>query len=41
MADKEEGETETIAMDGAVVEQDVTMSEITAEIELGAASCND
>jgi len=41
MADDEEGDTGKMEMEGAEVEHDVTMSETTAEIEMGAAASND
>jgi len=41
MADEEDGDTGEMEMEGAEVEKDVTMSESTAEIEMGAATCND
>jgi hypothetical protein len=40
-ADKEEGETGEMEMEGAEVEKALTMSETTAEIEMGAAASND
>jgi len=39
MTDEEEGTTRE--MEGAEVEKDMTMSETTAEIEMGAAASND
>jgi len=39
MADEEQGDTGE--MEGAEMEQDVTMSETTAEIQMGAATSND
>ena len=40
-ADEEQGETGEMEMEGTEVEKDVTMSETTAEIEMGAAASND
>jgi len=40
MADNEKGETTEIEMEGAEVEKDVTMSETTAEIKMGAVTSN-
>jgi len=39
-ADEEQGETREREMEGIEVEKDVTMSETTAEIEMGAAASN-
>jgi len=40
-ADEEQGETGEMEMEGTQVEKEVTMSETTAEIEMGAAASND
>jgi len=40
-ADEEQGETGEMDMEQKKVEKDVTMSETTAEIEMGAAASND
>jgi len=40
-ADEEQGETRQRDMEGTEVEKDVTMSETTAEIKMGAAASND
>jgi len=41
MANEEEGETAEMEMEGVEVEKDVTISETTAEIKMGAATSND
>jgi len=41
MADKEEGDTGDMEMQGAEVGKDVTMRETTTEIEMEAADSND
>jgi hypothetical protein len=41
MANEEQGETGEMEMEGMEVEEVITMSETTAEIETPAAACND